>query len=227
MCGRFVINANKDEMIETFDIHHSLLPVFNPNFNLPPGTHIPCIYQPGNARILSSAYWGLIPSWAKDKSFASHTFNARSETLSEKPSFRNAYKNSRCLIPATGYYEWAQISMNGKSIGKQPYWIGREDEALFAFAGLYENWTDPSTGELLESCTIITRDAYPSINHIHARMPVILPKEYYQLWLKEAIDDFPMIEEQELNFYPIDKAVGSPQNNYEFHKAENDTPTFF
>ena len=108
---------------------------------------------------------------------------------------------------------------NGKHSGKQPYWIGREVLALFAFAGLYEHWTDTNCGELLESCTIITRDAYPKVEHIHARMPVILPPEYYQLWLKAAIDDFPMIEE-ELDFYPVAKEVGSPQNNYEFNALE-------
>ena len=86
-------------------------------------------------RQLSSAFWGQIPSWAKDKSFASGTFNARSETVSEKPSFRNAYKHRRCLIPATGYYEWAKLQEYGKIVGKQPYWIGLEDLSLFAFAG--------------------------------------------------------------------------------------------
>ncbi|MCL4108012.1 UNVERIFIED_CONTAM: hypothetical protein GTU68_017040 [Idotea baltica] len=220
MCGRFVINANKDELVEVFKIDHSQLPAFKPNFNIPPSTHIPFIYQPGNARILSSAFWGLIPSWAKDKSFASHTFNARSETLSEKPSFKNAYKSQRCLIPATGYYEWEKVIENGKTVGKQPYWIGRKDQSPLAFAGLYEHWTDPESGALLTSCTVITRDAFPEIKHIHTRMPVILPPEYYQLWLKEATEDFPMIEEEELDFYAIDKAVGSPKNNYEFAALE-------
>ncbi|MCL4161065.1 UNVERIFIED_CONTAM: hypothetical protein GTU68_005392, partial [Idotea baltica] len=183
MCGRFVINANRNELVEVFKVDHSQLPAFKPNFNIPPSTHIPFIYQPGNARILSSAFWGLIPSWAKDKSFASHTFNARSETLSEKPSFKNAYKSQRCLIPGTAYYEWEKVIDNGKTVGKQPYWIGKKDQSLLAFAGLYEHWTDPETGVLLTSCTVITRDAFPKIKHIHTRMPVILPPEYYQLWL--------------------------------------------
>lgn len=220
MCGRFVINANKDELVEVFKIDHSQLPAFKPNFNIPPSAHIPFIYQPGNARILSSAFWGLIPSWAKDTSFASHTFNARSETLSEKPSFKNAYKSQRCLIPATGYYEWEKVMEDNKVVDKQPYWIGRKDQKPLAFAGLYEHWTDPKSGALLTSCTIITRDAFPTVEHIHTRMPVILPPEYYQLWLKEANDEFPMIEEEELDFYPISKAVGSPKNNYEFEALE-------
>lgn len=216
MCGRFVINTSQEEIIETFKIDQSQLPVFEPHFNIPPSTFIPIIYQTGNIRQLSSAQWGLIPHWANDKSIASHTFNARSETLAEKPSFKNAYKYRRCLIPATGYYEWKKPTDEDKVKGKQPYWIGREDKSLFAFAGLYEHWTDNHTGELVESCTIITREAYPKLNHIHSRMPIMLPSEYYLLWLKGGVKDFPTIEEQELDFYPISKAVGSPDNNIEF-----------
>ena len=217
MCGRFEINSNKKEFVEIFDIDESQLPVFESKSNIPPGTHIPFIYQSANTRQLSNALWGLVPSWSKDKSFASNTFNARSETISDKPSFRSAYKTQRCLIPATGYFEWAKVRINGKIAGKQPFWIGRDDEALFAFAGLYENWTDTSSGELLESCTIITREAYPTLNHIHPRMPVILPSDNYQDWLDAKTDDFPMIDEKDLNFYPTDSPNGSTKNNYEFN----------
>lgn len=114
MCGRFEINANKKELVEIFDIDNSQIPVFEPKTNIPPGTHIPVIYQSAKTRQLSSAFWGLIPLWAKDKSFASNTFNARSETVLEKPWFREAYKQRRCLIPASGYYEWAKVRVNGK-----------------------------------------------------------------------------------------------------------------
>ena len=217
MCGRFTINANSDEIIEVFDNDNSQLPAFQAKDNIPPGTNIPIIYQAANKRQLSSAYWGLIPSWAKDKSFASHTFNARSETVAEKPSFRNAYKHRRCLIPATGYYEWAKVRVNGKVAGKQPYWLGRDDKKPFAFAGLYEHWTDTNSGEFVESCTVITRDAYSTINHIHHRMPVILPADAYQAWLDADLDDFPMIEQAELNFYPLEDGLGSKNNNYELN----------
>ncbi len=217
MCGRFEINANKKEFVEIFDIDDSQIPVFESKSNIPPGTHIPFIYQSANTRQLSSALWGLVPSWSKDRSFASNTFNALSETLSDEPSFRNAYKQRRCLIPATGYHEWAKIRINGKIAGKQPFGIGRKDKAMFAFAGLYEHWTDKSSGEVLQSCTIITREAYPAINHIHPRMPVILPSEYYQAWLDAEIDDFPMIEEDNLKFYPVDSGLGSTNNNYELN----------
>jgi len=213
MCGRFELNFTKDELIKTFVISDPQMPMLEPHFNIPPGTTIPIIYQIGNHRRLTGAYWGLIPSWSKDKKIAAHTFNARSETLAEKPSFRDAYKRRRCMIPASGYYEWKKQK---EGSGKQPFWIGRKDRKAFAMAGLYENWTDTQSGELIESCTIITRDAYPTLNNIHSRMPVILPSEYYQLWLKGAIDDFPMIDEEELDFYPISKAVGSPSNDYAF-----------
>jgi putative SOS response-associated peptidase YedK len=216
MCGRFELNISKEQLIKTFVISDPQMPMYEPNFNIPPGTDIPIIYQIGDHRRLTAAHWGLIPSWAKDRSIASHTFNARSETVAEKPSFRSAYKRRRCMIPATGYYEWKTLLNDGKPAGKQPFWIGLKDHQPFAMAGLFENWTDTESGEKIESCTIITRDAFPGINDIHSRMPVILPSEYYQLWLKGAIDDFPMIEEQDLTYYPVSKAVGSPSNNYEF-----------
>jgi len=216
MCGRFELNISKEQLIKTFVISDPQMPMYEPNYNIPPGTDIPIIYQIGDHRRLTAAHWGLIPSWAKDRSIASHTFNARSETVAEKPSFRTAYKRRRCMIPATGYYEWKNLEIEGKPAGKKPFWIGRKDHQPFAMAGLFENWTDTQSGEKIESCTIITRDAYPEINHIHNRMPVILPSEYYQLWLKGAIDDFPMVDEEDLAFYPISKAVGSPSNNYEF-----------
>ena len=215
MCGRFVLNSNKEEIIEIFNINDTQLPAFAPNDNIPPGTHIPIVYQTEDKRHLSSANWGLVPSWAKDKSFASNTFNARSETVSEKPSFKNAYKKQRCLIPADAYYEWAKLRVNGKVAGKQPYLIGREDKAMFAFAGLYEHWTDINSGEILESCAVITREAYTSIHHIHPRMPIILPSDSYQTWLNAETDEFLMIEENDLDFYPVDKGLGSSNNNYE------------
>jgi len=195
MCGRFDLYLFKQEIVEIFDIDDIQLPVFKPKANIPPSTQIPYIYQSNNTRHLSTACWGLIPLWAKDKSFASNTFNARSETVSKKPSFREAYKHRRCLIPASAYYEWEKVIHNDKVAAKQPYWIGRKDESVFAFAGLYENWTDNKTGEVVESCTIITRESYPKLNHIHPRMPVILPSDNYQDWLEAKTDEFPMISE--------------------------------
>ncbi len=217
MCGRFVIHAKKQEIIETFDIDEVQIPAFEPKDNIPPGTHIPFIYQSVDKRVLGNALWGLIPSWSKDKSFSGNTFNARSETVSEKPSFREAYKQRRCLIPANAYYEWEKLSVNGKLAGKQPYSIQRQDKALFAFAGLYEYWTDSQSDEKILSCSIVTLEAYSKINHIHPRMPLILSGEHYQNWLDATLDNFPMVDEDQLEYHPLATDFNKPTNNYEFN----------
>jgi putative SOS response-associated peptidase YedK len=121
-------------------------------------------------------FWGLIPSWAKDRKISSNLINARSETVAEKPSFRSAFKHRRCLIPASGYFEWAKTEN-----GKQAYHITRPDQQVFAFAGLWEHWEQ--CGETVCSCTIITTAANEKVQAIHSRMPVILDPHYYNLWL--------------------------------------------
>jgi len=214
MCGRFEANISKEKLIEKFGINNWQLDNYRPRYNIPPGTNIPIIRQTGDIRIIDEANWGLIPSWSKDRKIAYRTFNARSETVAEKPSFRNAYKRSRCLIPATGYYEWQTLDANNK----QPFWIGRNDKEPFAMAGLYEDWTDTETGELIESCTIITREAYKEISHIHDRMPVIMPDDYYDHWLSCELDGFNCASINELDYYPISKDVGSPKNDYKFER---------
>lgn len=216
MCGRFEANISKEKLIKKFGIDNWQLDKYMPRFNVPPSTNIPIIRKAGDNRIANEAFWGLIPSWSKDKKIAYHTFNARSETLAEKPSFRNAYKHSRCLIPASGYYEWQQQNKTNK----QPFWIGRADKEPFAMAGLFEDWTDTNTGELIESFTIITRPAFQEISHIHNRMPVILPEDYYEDWLDGQFDKFPTIKISEMDFYPISKEVGSPKNDYRFESID-------
>ena len=127
--------------------------------------------------------WGLLPSWAKDKTLQNNTLNARIETLYEKPSFKNVF-NNRCLIPADGFYEWQWLDEKGKN--KQKYLLTLEDEEIFAFAGLWSAWADRSTGEMLETYTIITRPANELMAKIHnskLRMPWILPRTDENSWL--------------------------------------------
>lgn len=217
MCGRFVIHSKKEDIVEIFDIDDVQLPALEAQDNIPPGTNIPIIYQSVDKRVISNSYWGLIPAWAKDKSFAGNTFNARSETISEKPTFREAYQKRRCLIPASAYYEWAKVRVNGKIAGKQPFQIEREDKELFAFAGLYEYWNDKTSGETIHSCTVITREAYEKIHHIHPRMPIIIPKDCYRAWLTNENDYIPMIAEDELTYIPLKDGLGTKSNNYEFN----------
>ncbi len=216
MCGRFEANIPKEKLIKKFGINNWQFDNYKPRYNIPPGTHVPIIRQLGEQRIVNAAFWGLIPSWSKDRKIAYRTINARSETVAEKPSFRAAYKRRRCMIPATGYYEWQKRDDNTK----QPYWIGRKDKQPFAMAGLYEDWADTETGELIESCTIITKEADQEIRPIHDRMPVILPDDDYDPWLACELDGFPGISMDELDYYPISKDVGSPKNDYRFERVD-------
>jgi len=142
------------------------------------------VRQKEAGRVADSVQWGLVPVWAKDPKIGSKMINARGETVAEKPSFHSAFKRRRCLIPASGFYEWQQL--DGKT--KQPWNIVRSDGLPLVFAGLWEQWKNPS-GEVLESCTIITTEANQFMAEIHDRMPVILGKECWDAWLDcEGVD---------------------------------------
>jgi putative SOS response-associated peptidase YedK len=129
-------------------------------------------------RVLTRLRWGLIPSWASDPAIANKLLNARSETVAEKPSFRSAFKHRRCLIPASGFYEWQKLGAGRK----QPYFIRPRDGGLFALAGLWERWNDPR-GETVETCTILTTTANEVMRPLHERMPVIVGADADALWL--------------------------------------------
>lgn len=216
MCGRYELNVTKDELIETFDIDQWELDKLRSRFNIPPTAKIPMIKANADGRIIQLAHWGLIPSWSKEFKMSYSTFNARSETVADKASFRSAYKHRRCLIPASSYYEWRKLDDSNK----QPYRISRDNNKPFAMAGLYEDWTDKDSGEVFQSCTVVTREAYPELTEIHHRMPVILPEDSFDNWLSFEEDDFPTMDMQQLDYYPIDPAVGTVSNNYLF-KAIN------
>ena len=162
--------------------HFSLqgLPDYQPDYNSPPGQKILAVVglDDGSNKAVN-LHWGLIPAWAKDRKMAAHTFNARAETLTEKPSFKAAYHHRRCLIPATGFFEW-----HNTEAGKHPYYVHREDDTLFAFAGLWEHWEHEQ--ESVYSCTLITTAADDKMARIHARMPVIITPDFYSRWLDKT-----------------------------------------
>ena len=184
MCGRFNLTATPEQIMETFKLQS--LFAFQASYNITPGQAIVAIVssdgsqgQEGNeANQAVSLRWGLIPSWAKDSKISTHLINARAETVAEKPSFRSAFLKRRCLIPATGFFEWAQTEQ-----GKQAYHMTRSDQGLFAFAGLWEHWEQGS--ETVYSCAIITTAANPLIQPIHTRMPLILDPHDYPHWLDQ------------------------------------------
>jgi putative SOS response-associated peptidase YedK len=216
MCGRFVISSSYDILKQTFAIEGTDEQI-DANYNVCPTQHILAILNPEGKKILRKMHWGLVPSWVKDKSAASKMINARSETLSEKPSFRNAFRKRRCLIPADGYYEW-----KGEKGHKQPYFITPATGVPFGFAGLWERWAGEESPDCspLDSCTIVTTAASHSIAHIHTRMPVILTAALYEVWLNPELKDVGELNRllqtgavQEMIYYPVSKAVNTIGNN--------------
>ena len=168
-------------------------------------------------KLIELFHWGLIPSWAKDPKIGNQMINARSETLSEKPSFRSAYKRRRCLVLADGYYEWQKIP--GEKT-KQPVYIRLKSQKPFAFAGLWEVWKGTGMDEPLRSCTIITCPPNAVLAEIHHRMPVILPAEAYAAWLAPDEQSAETLQsllvpyaDEEMEAYSVSRFVNRPANN--------------
>ena len=180
MCGRFSLTRSGEEVAEFFNL--SEVPEIEPRHNIAPSQSISVVTQARQSgdRVYHTKTWGLIPGWSKDPTIGRKLFNARSETVAEKPSFRNAFQKRRCLIVADGFYEWQK--QPGERT-KQPYRFELGSRSLFAFAGLWERWKDPETGDATYSCTILTTAANETVAPIHHRMPVILPTEAYDEWL--------------------------------------------
>jgi len=201
MCGRFVLLTDLSIITESFDIQEVAC-YYEPANNIFPGQQIAAVIHEDKNRLVNFR-WGLIPSWAKDPSIGNKMFNARAETISEKPSFKNAFKKRRCLIIADAFYEW---KTDGKK--KIPIQICLKSKEPFGFAGLFEHWTSPE-GQLINSCTIITTEPNELIKPIHDRMPIILPKDRESLWLNPEIQEPVLLlsllksyssEEMELSF---------------------------
>jgi putative SOS response-associated peptidase YedK len=182
MCGRFTLTTSAKIIADFFKL--SEVPDIEPRYNIAPSQSVATVtFNPEKIqRQFQFMRWGLIPSWAKDMKIASHTINARSETVAEKPAFRSAIKRRRCLIVADGFYEWQQ----GKK--KQPYYFQMANSEPFALAGLWENWRSPEAESIL-SCSIITTAANETVLPIHHRMPVILPESDWEQWLDPSIDN--------------------------------------
>jgi putative SOS response-associated peptidase YedK len=191
---------------------------WNPRYNIAPTQSVPVIRQNPKepVRELSLFRWGLVPSWAKDPSVAARMINARSETASTKPAFSEALKFRRCLVPADGFYEWRKT---GKV--KEPYCFEINDGQLFAFAGIWERWNDPS-GKPLETCSILTTTPNGVTSAVHDRMPVILNPDNYDLWLDPGLKDAALVSDllrpcdaRLMRCYPVSSRVNSVINDDE------------
>ena len=191
-------------------------PDLPPRYNIAPSQQIAVVRQQnGGDRELTFLQWGLIPSWSKDPAIGYKMINARSETVHEKPSFKQAFLARRCIIPASGFYEWAKV---GKE--KVQHYIHLRDDDVMSLAGLWERWKS-SEGKELETCTILTTAANSLIKKVHDRMPVILHRAEFDIWLNREIDDINRLTElfhpypsDQLEEYVVTKAVSSPSNDY-------------
>jgi putative SOS response-associated peptidase YedK len=217
MCGRYRLSRRKQIIEEHFDAV-SGEEDWGPHYNIAPTQPIPVIRQNPKepVREFSLMRWGLIPSWAKDSSGAARMINARSETASAKPAFRDPLKFRRCLIPADGFYEWMRT---GKA--KQPYCFEVNGGKLFAFAGLWDRWKDPS-GNWIKTCSILTTTPNAVTSAVHDRMPVILDPDSYDLWLDPGMKDVSAASDllrpydaRAMRCYPVSSRVNSVTNDDE------------
>ena len=211
MCGRYTLATPINDLVEQFDIEEYPSSI-SASYNVAPTQEVAAVIAEDEKRKLEMLRWGLVPGWADDPSIGNRMINARSETVAQKPSFRKAFKDRRCLVLSDGFYEWRHTSD-----GKQPYYIHMKDGSPFAFAGLWEIWRD---GEKIRSCTIITTDANELVGEIHNRMPVILSPEDYSLWLgpdfkeREALTSLLRpYPNDAMEAYPVSRRVNSPSNN--------------
>lgn len=180
MCGRYVMNHPPHLLQQWYEALR--VPDFAPRYNIAPGSTVLVMRASPAGPMLSTSRWGFIPSWADDPGCVPMLHNARGETVAEKPMFRKAFRTQRCLVPASGFYEWQ--SATGKKV-KQPYYISLRDGTPLSFAGLWDSVLGPS-GDTLETCAIVTTKANALIEPIHHRMPVLLARESWAAWLNPA-----------------------------------------
>ena len=223
MCGRYRLSRRKQILEEHFD-SVSGTEDWNPRYNIAPTQPVPIIRQHPKepVRELSLFRWGLVPRWAKDPSVAARMINARSETASTKPAFSDPVKFRRCLVLADGFYEWQKA---GKV--KQPYCFEINDGELFAFAGIWDRWSD-ADGKPLDTCSILTTTSNAVTSSVHDRMPVILNPDSYDLWLDPGMKDVAAVSDllrpcdaRFMRRYPVSNRVNSVIND----DAECSRPT--
>ncbi|MCC6301922.1 MAG: SOS response-associated peptidase [Gammaproteobacteria bacterium] len=213
MCGRYTLTPSLDVILEHYALE-DVIESYRPRYNIAPSQEVLVVrstVEPQH-RILIPMHWGLIPHWAKDRKIGYRMINAVGETLTDKPSYRTPFKKRRCLIPASGFYEWKVV---GEKV-KQPYYIRISGREVFSFAGLWEHWEGDGG---IYSCTIITTEANDTARSIHNRMPAILDPKDYDLWLnpsapQDALQSLLVpYTAHPMETYPVSNAVNTPKND--------------
>ena len=223
MCGRYALNITPNQLVRQFHLDRE--PPRFERYNIAPTQPVPAVRaREATPRELTLLHWGLIPGWAKDASIGNRMINARSETITSKPVFREAFQNRRCLLPASGFYEWKKLA-DGKR--KQPMFIHMADGSPFGLAGVWEQWQEPG-GNVIASCAVLTTNANEFMQPIHDRMPVIIAQTDYDRWLEPAGDESDRLQEL-LRPCPSEAmaahAVSPRVNNPRFDKSECMAPT--
>jgi len=242
MCGRYASSRKPEDLVEEFGVDRvDVAAPLEPDYNVAPTKDVYAVFDRvprelgqdtarhrGAQRRLSSLTWGLVPSWAKDRSIGSRMINARVETLAEKPAFKRAFSKRRCLLPADGYFEWYPSSRSGRSgrTVKQPFFIRPKDSGILAMAGLYEIWRNPAVagdddaGAWLWTATVITTTAEDSLGQIHDRMPMLVEPDRYDDWLDASTTEPDALlrlltpaAPGRLEAYPVSTEVNNVQNN--------------
>jgi putative SOS response-associated peptidase YedK len=237
MCGRYASSANANVLRVEFDVDDVFDGLPGPDYNVAPTVAVPAVFErrvreSGEVRRrLAPLVWGLVPSWAKDASIGSRLINARLETVADKPAFRKAFSQRRCVLPADGFYEWytpegaRPVGRSSSKIKKQPFFIHRADGELLVMAGIYEIWRDPAKDReddsaWLRTCSVITTEATDAAGHIHDRMPMVITRDAMDAWLDPELTDpaaafdlLAVTEAELLEAYPVSTAVNSVQNN--------------
>ncbi len=216
MCGRYTLRSSIKEIAEALEAVSEKIREDKARYNIAPTQAVVAAREADEVRELVQLKWGLVPAWAKDASIGSRLINARSETVAEKPSFKEAFRPRRCLIPASGFYEWARTETGNK----QPFYFRMKDEHPFAFAGLWERWGEGR--ETIESCTILTTEANEVLAPVHDRMPVIVAPEDYALWLDQKVTKAerltPLLRPypaERMASHPVSSSVNNPRYDNE------------
>ena len=243
MCGRYVIAYDPHTLVAGFSL--TRIQPFDRRWNVTPQSAVPVVYETRapedggtGERVVELMRWGLVPHWARDVSIGAKLNNARSEGMADKPSFRQAVRRRRCILPASGFYEWQPTTGADGKPAKQPWYISPADQPFFAMAGLFEAWRAPAdaagagaedsspsaqAGEWLLTCCVITTAANALMAPIHDRMPVMLPPEHWAAWLSRGVTDpaalaplmqgLPDTGPGAMQAWPVARTVGRSSND--------------
>ena len=213
MCGRYAFFSPAEAVKRVFALDEA--PDLAPRYNIAPTQTVPVVREPApGRRELVLLHWGLIPSWARERSIGNRMINARAETLTERPAFRQAYRRRRCAVLADGWYEW-----QAAGAARQPWFVSARDGVPMALAGLWETWRDQAGGGPVESCTIVTTDAVGPLAEIHDRMPAVLRTEGLAEWLDPRQEDVTRLsrwlapsDPAAFTAHPVSRRVNDPRN---------------